>query len=67
MSVECELMLFGVLCVVIGIMMLYWGLSTANEFDYKAKRMGKWAKEELDKRGQTEEDGFCSRAERRIE
>ncbi len=71
MSVEQELMLFCVLGIVIGIMLLYWGLGTANEFEYTARRMKEWAKEELDKRKQMEdmvaEDDFCSYAERKKE
>lgn len=56
MSIELELTLFAVLCFVSAFGMLFFGLGTANEFEYKANKMAKWAKEELD-RGAEEENG----------
>lgn len=50
MSIELELALFCVLGFVCAIGCLFWGLSGANEFEDKAERMKKWAKEELDRR-----------------
>lgn len=50
MSIELELALFAVLCFVCAIGILFWGFGTANEFEDRAKKLGKWAKKELDKR-----------------
>lgn len=54
MSIELELTLFAVLCFASALGMLFFGLGTANEFEYKANKMEKWAKEELDRRADGE-------------
>ena len=57
MSIELELALFAVLCFVCAIGMLFWGLGTGNEFEYKTEQMKKWAKEELERREAERKEG----------
>lgn len=47
MSIELKI-IFAIVCFACAIGMLFFGLGTANEFIYKAEKMEKWAKEELD-------------------
>ena len=57
MNIELELALFSILCFVCAIGILFWGFGTANEFEDRAKKIGKWAKDELNGRESEREEG----------